>query len=107
VNNDESQHEMLAEISEKLDAILGFMVVRDLKGDASLIVPKLKAMGMSVKTIALVSGISENAVAIRLTRLKKPGARQAVRPGKKKRAASAVAGSAGDSGSGNSNDSAS
>lgn len=48
------------------------MAAKDCKGDVALIVAKLRGMGMSTKTIALVAGITENAVAIRLSRLKKP-----------------------------------
>ena len=82
--------EVMRGISEKLDGILGFMAAKECKGDAALIVPKLKGLGISNKTIALVAGISENAVAIRVTRMKKPSSRKPTGKRKGKAAADAT-----------------
>ncbi len=61
----------LTEISEKLDAILGFLAVRGMQDDASAMVERLRGLGIDSKGIARVTGLTENAVAIRLSRLKK------------------------------------
>jgi DNA-directed RNA polymerase specialized sigma24 family protein len=60
----------LQQISEKLDTIIAFLAARDMS-DSGAIVEKLAGMGFSARTIAPVAGITENAVAIRLSRLKK------------------------------------
>ena len=65
-----TQRDSLQEISEKLDTVIAFLATRDIS-DSGEIVEKLAGMGFSAKTIAPVAGISENAVAIRLSRLKK------------------------------------
>lgn len=65
-----TQTDALQEISEKLDTIIAFLATRDLS-DSGAIVEKLAAMSFSAKTIARVAGITENAVAIRLSRMKK------------------------------------
>jgi DNA-directed RNA polymerase specialized sigma24 family protein len=67
---DKSNVNYLAEISEKLDAVLGFMAISNLTEDLGRFVPRLKAMGLSPKAISRVTGITENAVAIRISRLK-------------------------------------
>lgn len=65
-----SQIEHLSDISEKLDTVIAFLAVRDIN-DSGAIVEKLVGMGFTAKTIAPVVGLTENAVAVRLTRLKK------------------------------------
>ena len=65
-----TQADSLEEISDKLDTVIAFLATKDMS-DPSAIVEKLAGMGFSAKTIAPVAGITENAVAIRLTRLKK------------------------------------
>ena len=67
---DKSNVNYLAEISEKLDAVLGFMAISNQTADLGKFVPRLKAMGLSPKAISRVTGITENAVAIRISRLK-------------------------------------
>jgi hypothetical protein len=67
---DKSNVNYLAEISEKLDAVLGFMAISNQTEDLGKFVPRLKAMGLSPKAISRVTGITENAVAIRISRLK-------------------------------------
>lgn len=81
-------------ISEKLDVILAFMMVKDLKGDLGLIVPRLKTAGMSTKTIALVAGVTERAVQLRLQ-----GAKAGGKPKKKKKKAAATSATPLDEGS--------
>lgn len=65
-----TQTDSLQEISEKLDTVIAFLATREIS-DSGEIVEKLASMGFGAKTIAPVAGISENAVAIRLSRLKK------------------------------------
>jgi len=74
MTNSKSQTDLLTEISSKLDTIIGFLVVRDIENDSNAIVEKLHKMGFSVRAIAPIADISENAVKIRLTRLKKKSA---------------------------------
>ena len=68
--NNKSQLEVLNDISEKLDTVIGFLAARDIS-DSGAIVEKLATMGLSNKTISPVAGMTENAVAIRLSRMKK------------------------------------
>ena len=65
-----TQADYLHEISEKLDTVIAFLATREIS-DSGAIVEKLAGMGFAAKTIAPVAGISENAVAIRLSRMKK------------------------------------
>ncbi len=48
----------LDDISEKLDGILGFLAVRELKGDVNKMLPRLKEMGLSTKMIAVITGLT-------------------------------------------------
>jgi hypothetical protein len=66
-----TQSDILTDINNKIGGILGFLAVRDLKGDVSKMLPRLKEMGLDYKMMALVTGVSENAIAIRLSRMKK------------------------------------
>jgi hypothetical protein len=66
-----TQNEILNDISTKLDIIVAFLAARGIEGDPAIIVEKLHKINIDYKVIALVAGISENAVSIRLTRLKK------------------------------------
>lgn len=63
------EHDLLKEISEKLDRILALMAVRDLDDSAEK-VRILNEMGMDNATIAIVTGLSKNAVAVRLSRMR-------------------------------------
>ena len=65
-----SQIEILHDISEKLDTVIGFLAARDIS-DSGAIVEKLATMGLSNKTISPVAGMTENAVAIRRSRMKR------------------------------------
>jgi len=66
----------LAAISQKLDAVLAFLAVRGIENDVGAVFERLHLAGFNAKTIALVSGLTENAVAIRLSRAKKKTARK-------------------------------
>lgn len=66
-----TQDELLQEISSKLDVVVAFLATRGLETDPSAVVEKLAGMGFGSKVIAPVAGLTENAVAIRLTRMKK------------------------------------
>ena len=70
MNNDKSNVNHLADISEKLDTVVGFMMVRGIENDAGAVVERLRIAGFNARVIARVSGLTENAVAIRLTRAK-------------------------------------
>jgi DNA-directed RNA polymerase specialized sigma24 family protein len=76
VGSSKMQPDVLAEISEKLDAILGLLAVRGIEDDVGKSVTRLRGLGLSPKTIARVCGITENAVSIRLTRLKQAETKQ-------------------------------
>lgn len=68
---EKSQTELLAEISLKLDSVLGFLAASALKEDQGAVVKRLSENGLTVDSIARVAGISENAVNIRLHRIRK------------------------------------
>ena len=65
-----TQLDLLTAISEKLDNILGFLAVRGVEGDDQ-IVQRLEAFGMGPKAISRITGDSENAVGLRLMRLRR------------------------------------
>lgn len=65
-----NSEERLAEISEKLDRILGLMATQGVDDDGEK-VSRLRALGMDNATIASLTGLTINAVAIRVSRLKK------------------------------------
>ena len=70
MSDEKTQTELLHDISEKLDIVMGFLVARSI-GDSSELVERLHNMGLGPKAIAPVVGISENAAGIRVSRLKK------------------------------------
>jgi len=61
----------LGEISEKLDAILGFLAIRGMEPDSAVAIARLRGLGLNNKAIACVTGLTENAVSIRISRMKK------------------------------------
>lgn len=61
---------MLEEINTKLDRLLGVMAVQGLEEDAEKI-RLLRDLGLDNATIAAITGLTKNAVAIRLTRMKR------------------------------------
>jgi hypothetical protein len=69
-----SQVELLEEISRKLDTITGFLAVRDISDPATQI-EVLYAMRLHPRQIATVVKMSENAVAVRLSRMKRKSPR--------------------------------
>lgn len=69
--------DVLSEINEKLGGVLGFLAVREFKGDVNKMLPRLREMGLSTKMIALITGLTDNAIAIRFSRMKKPAAKKA------------------------------
>jgi hypothetical protein len=71
-----TQQDALGDISEKLDSVLGFMAIKGIEGDAGKVVVRLRDLGLSAKCIARVSGMTENAVAIRFSRMNKPKAKK-------------------------------
>jgi len=66
-----AQGDVLQDISGKLDVIIAFLAARGLENDTSALVEKLAGMGFGAKVIAPVASTTENAIAIRLSRMKK------------------------------------
>lgn len=66
--NTKTSADHMADISHKLDVVVGFLATRDMAQDQAI--DRLLRMGLSGKVIATVSGITENAVAIRKHRAK-------------------------------------
>lgn len=62
--------QLLSEISAKLDLILAMMVVRNIEDDGEK-VRRLHGMDMDNATIAAATGLTKNAVAVRLSRMRK------------------------------------
>jgi len=73
-----AQGDVLQDISGKLDVIIAFLAARGLENDTPALVEKLAGMGFGAKVIAPVASTTENAIAIRLSRMKKKS------PGKNK-----------------------
>ena len=69
--NAKAQDDVFQEISGKLDVIIAFLAARGLENDTAGLVEKLAGMGFGAKVIAPVIGTTENAIAIRLSRMKK------------------------------------
>ena len=65
-----SDTELLADISRKLDSVLAFLAAGAAQKDEAGVFKRLHESGHPVDVIARVLGISENAAAIRLTRLR-------------------------------------
>jgi hypothetical protein len=57
-------------IVDKLDTIIGFLAIRGLENDAA-ISERLFNLGIADRAIAKVMGITDNAVSIRKSRMKK------------------------------------
>ena len=76
MGREKSQSEILEDISLKLDAVLSFLATRELENNQGDVVRKLYEIGLSAQVIARIAGLSENAVNIRLTRLRKKAAVQ-------------------------------
>jgi transposase len=81
---EKSQTEILADISLKLDTLLSLLAAKIPEGEQGALVEKLYSQGHSTPAIARIVGISENAVAIRLTRLRQKAAKAAGSKGHKK-----------------------
>lgn len=71
--NAKTQSDVFQEISGKLDVIIALLAARGLENDTAALVEKLAGMGFGAKVIAPVAGATENAIAIRLTRMKNKG----------------------------------
>lgn len=67
-----SSEEALLQISGKLDRILGFLAVRDVQ-DVGERIARLRALGLDNTTIATVTGMTANAVAVRIHRMQAGG----------------------------------
>ena len=71
MSHDKSEIDLLTEISAKLDSILGLLATRGIEDDPGAIVNKLHGMALSPRVIAPIAGLSENAVSVRITRMRK------------------------------------
>ena len=71
MSHEKSQTELLTDISLKLDSILAFLALKIPQNEQNALVDKLSKSGLSTDAIARVVGITENAAAIRLSRLRK------------------------------------
>jgi len=71
LNYQKSDGELLAEIAAKLDTLIALVAARSAGEDPANIIERLHAMKLSPKVISLASGISENAVNVRISRMKK------------------------------------
>lgn len=93
VANVRTQQDVLIDIAEKLDTVLGFLAVRGMEGDPGKMVIRLNDMGLSRKCIAQISGVTENAIEIRLRRMKRPKAKsgKSVKGGKSSKMKTAAA----------------
>lgn len=69
--NTKIRGDTLQEISQKLDVVIAFLAARGLENNTAALVKKLADMGFGPKIIAPVVGTTENAIAIRLSRLRK------------------------------------
>ncbi len=65
-----TSEELLAEISRKLDKVLGFMAIRGVE-DTSEQIARLRSLGLDNHTIAAMTGMTANAVAVRVHRMQK------------------------------------
>ena len=81
---DKSEKEILAEISLKLDTLLALLIAKVPPSEQGALVEKLNSQGHTASAIARIVGISENAVSIRLTRLRQKAAKASVSKTSKK-----------------------
>ena len=71
MSNTASEPELLSEISDKLNVIIGMLAIRGLEDDQGASVEKLHGLGLRPRVIGPIVGLSENAVNVRLTRSRK------------------------------------
>lgn len=71
MSSGKTQTQLLEEISDKLDQVVGLMAVRGLDGDTGAMIEKLHEIGLKNDVIAPIVGLKENAVRVRIQRSKK------------------------------------
>jgi hypothetical protein len=72
MNSPQTEPSLLADISQRLDLIIGLLVVHAMENaDVSKKVERLQELKLSPRIIARATGISENAANIRLSRLRR------------------------------------
>ena len=74
--NAKTSADHMADISHKLDVVLGFLAIRGMEGDQGAIVDRLSKAGHSRKVIAAVTGLTEHAVKLRQLRAKGRGSKK-------------------------------
>lgn len=71
MNSSKLDRELLTAISEKLDIVVGILAAKECEGDENDKIKLLHGYGLSNAVISKVLGLSQNAVAIRMTRMRK------------------------------------
>lgn len=67
--------EILSEINKKLDTLIALSLLRDINDDTEKVL-RLRGLGLDYETIAALTGLTENAARLRVSRS---------RPGKKEK----------------------
>jgi hypothetical protein len=65
-----NEERLLEEISGKLDRVLGFLAIRGVK-DTGEQIARLRSLGMDNQTIAAMTNMTANAIAVRIHRMQK------------------------------------
>ncbi len=73
---EKSERELLADISGRLDRIIGLLAVQQNEGDENAKIKQLYDLGLAPSAIGAIMGVSPNAVTIRMTRIRKQGRAQ-------------------------------
>ena len=71
MNTDKSERELLADISKKLDQVIGLLAVQQSEDDENAKIKLLYGLGLKPAVISAILGLSLNAVRIRMTRVRK------------------------------------
>ena len=81
MNKVKSERELLADISKKLDQIVGLLIVRQSGGDENANIKLLYELDWEPAMIGAVLGLTPNAVMVRMSRMRKKaqGATQTTR----------------------------
>ena len=71
MKKEKSERELLADISKKLDHVIGLLTIQQSEGDENAKIRLLYEIGMEPTSIGAILGLSPNAVKIRMTRIRK------------------------------------
>lgn len=67
----QADNDLLEQIASKLDLVIALLASREVEDDQGAIVKRLHELGLRAKAIAPVAGLTENAVNIRISRMRK------------------------------------